>query len=62
MHIITRQVRYLYPHFLAQECFTHHVDITTHRRNEWAEANYNNLIYIHQNIERVLELLQNQGV
>jgi hypothetical protein len=26
-------IRYLY-HFFAQERFTHHTDITTHRRNE----------------------------
>jgi hypothetical protein len=24
--------------YLAQECFTRHTDITTHRRNEYAEA------------------------
>jgi hypothetical protein len=24
--------------YLAQECFTRHADITTHRRNEYAEA------------------------
>jgi hypothetical protein len=31
---ITRQVRYLYPYFIAQERFTRHADITTHWRNE----------------------------
>jgi hypothetical protein len=48
MHIITRQVRILYPHYFAQERFTRHVDITSHRRKEYAEADYNNLIYIHK--------------
>jgi hypothetical protein len=47
----------LYPHHFAQERFTCHVDITSHRRKEYAEADYNNLIYIHRiYIERVLLL------
>jgi hypothetical protein len=38
----------LYLHYSAQERFTRHADITSHRRKESGEANYNNLIYIHQ--------------
>jgi hypothetical protein len=42
----TSSVLYLY--YSAQECFTRHADITSQWRKESAEANYNNLIYIHQ--------------